>query len=926
MEVVTVTGSNIPNAAEAMAVPVAVLTPDQIQNSGVETNVLDLLRKISPSINGIGGENATLATTNTFGGAIVQIHNLPTLVLINGQRMAYDGADAAGGQEFVDLNAIPVSAIERIEVLSDGSSAIYGSDAVGGVINVILKKDFNGWDISTHYGISDNTGHYTERSASLTGGVSDGKTSITISVEYNQHDPILESTRNYTNPFYGTTYIPGLVEVFGLSPTSTYDEAFQLTPGHNAPPGGGSYSMAQLVAMGYYTDLGSFNSPGVVAKVQSELNLAQHETLSGSLKRQAATFDFDHKIYQDKLDVFGDLLYAHVVTQTELNAQPLFPYISDLNSDLGVYGVTPPAPGTEYVPVTAPTNPLSQASLDQGYSDGSNGFGVLVHNRFIPYPRIFNNDSDSLRIEGGLKGQINEDWSWQAVADISRIDLHYTNADLLDTNNLIAAFANGTVNPFAITQTPTSLNGVVGTGFVNFISTLNNFDATVNGSLFELPAGKVQVAVGGEFQREGLSAVPDNNSANGLWIDSPTILPFDANRQIESLYAEVEVPIVSKAQGVPGIYSLATDVAGRYDFYKKIGTSTVPKIDLKYQPFDDELTLRGSAGRSFIAPTLYDLYGPVTTGSSNTITYTGANGVSYSQVQFQGVTGSNPKLQPSKASTWSVGFVYSPKAVSNLTVTSDFYEVVEHGTVGQVNQGTVVQSVENLGAGSPYAKDVHFGSATGPSPSTNTPGQISSKPFATVFLVTPDLNLGAVAAKFYDTSIDYVVKTDSFGKFDFGVTGTVYDSYMIQAIPSENYYQYAGSVSTNGAIVVGVGGTIPRWKTYSSIEWSLHGFDAVVGQTFIPEVVDIGTGGSSQNAPLHVPSYDQYDFALGYDFGRAKVGGQFLQGLSIRVGVDNAFNYMPPVAPYGLQESLADIGSYNGAVGRLWYADLEYKF
>ncbi len=716
------------------------------------------------------------------------------------------------------------------------------------------------------------------------------------------------------------------MEVFGLSPTSTYDEAFQLTPGHNAPPGGGTYTMAQLVAMGIYTDLGSFNSPGVVAKVQSELNLAQHETLADSLKRQAATFDFDHKIYEDKLHFYGDLLYSHVVTQSELNAQPLFPYISDTNSDLGVYGVTPPAPGTEYVPITAPTNPLSQASLDQGYTDGSGGDGVLVHNRFIPYPRIFNNDTDNLRVEGGFKGQINEDWSWQAVADISRIDLHYTNPDLLDTNNLIAAFADGTINPFAITQAPGALDGIVGTGFVNFISTLNNFDATVNGALFELPAGKVDVAVGGEFMREGLTAVPDNNTANGLWIDSPTILPFDANRQVDSLYGEVEVPIVANAQGVPGIYSLAVDYASATTTTRTSARPRCRRSTSNTSRLTIELTLRGSAGKSFIAPTLYDLYGPVTTGSSNVISYTGANGVSYTEVQFQGVTGSNAALQPSKATTWSVGFVYSPKAIKNLTLTSDFYEIVEHGAVGEVNQGTVVQSVEDLGAASPYAKDVHFGSATGPTPSTDTPGQISSKPLATVYLVTPDLNLGAEAAKFFDTSLDYVIKTDSFGKFDLGVSATIYNSFLIQEIPSENYYQYAGTVSTNGAIVVGVGGTIPRWKTYTSMEWSLHGFDAVVGQTFIPEVYDIGTGGSSQSAPLHVPSYDQYDFALGYDFGRAKVGGQFLQGLSIRIGVNNAFDYMPPVAPYDLQESLADVGSYNGAVGRLWFADLEYKF
>ena len=261
--------------------------------------------------------------------------------------MAYDPADASSAtSEFVDLNMIPVAAIERIEVISGGASAIYGSDAVGGVVNLILKKDYNGWQINTHYGVSDNNGHYAERIGSIVGGVSNGKTSLTVSAEYSQTDPIYFSQRNYTNPYYATIYYPGILEI--INAATGNDEFYKLTGGHSAPPGGGKYSIDQLVSMGYYTDLGNATNPATLLGIQQGFNLANEQTLQQSNKRQSATVDFEHKIFGDKLVAFGDILYSHTVTRSELNAQPDFPYISTPNADLIDTGQTPPPAGTEY--------------------------------------------------------------------------------------------------------------------------------------------------------------------------------------------------------------------------------------------------------------------------------------------------------------------------------------------------------------------------------------------------------------------------------------------------------------------------------------------------------------------------------------------------------------------------------------------------
>ncbi len=924
MESFVVTGSNIQNAGEALSIPVAVISPGDIQNSGVDTNVLDVLRKISPSISGLGGENATTSTGATNGGSQVSLHNLPTLVLINGRRMAYNPVDGSDGNEFVDLNTIPLAAISRIEVLSDGSSAIYGADAVGGVINIILKKDFNGWEANTHYGFSDLPGHYKERTASLTGGVSNGTTSITASVEYTHSDPIFQDQRPETNPFYATTYVPGILEIYGL--TTSYDEAFQLAPGVKAPPGGGTYTIQQLVAMGVYKDLGSFNNQSVITSVQQILNLAAKQYLIQSTKRQSATVNVSHKIYGDSLEAFGYVLYSHVNTESGLNAQPLFPIISTQNTDLGNFGSYPPPASTELVPVDAPTNPLSQASLDQGFSDGSGGYSALVHNRFVQNPRLFQNDDVSFTGVAGLRGNIDADWSWEAAANFNRYVDNYTNPGVLDTTNLIAAFASGQINPFALSQAPGALNGVVGSAFVNYVSTNNTFDALLRGALFSLPAGKVKFAAGIEYSRQNLTAIPDLNTAANLWVDSPTILPFNANRTITSYYAEVEIPLVDKGHPLPGVYAADLGAAGRFDSYSgNVGSSKVPKVDLKYQPFSDELTLRASAGKSFIAPPLYQIYGPTTQGSSSELTYTGANGTTYTNVQMQSVTGSNPNLKPSKASTWEVGFTYTPKEVANLSVSFDYFDTTQHQIVGTVDETTIVQSVENLGAASPFAALVRFGSPSGPGPNGNTPGQISSKPLASTYILDFVVNLSSLAIKGYDTAITYIVPTSRFGRFEFDEALTVYDSYMIQVLPSQNYYQHAGHVDQVAASALDEGGTTPRYRSYTSLKWRYRGFDALAAFTFVPTVTDIGSGGANEAAPLPVASYSQWDFAVSYDLSSAHLS-HWTDGLTVRLGVNNAFNRVPPKAPYQLENTRSDISEYDGGIGRMFFADVSYKF
>jgi iron complex outermembrane receptor protein len=921
LEKFVVTGSNIPMAADALSVPVLTVGQTTMKDSGVAADTLDLLRKVAPNISGVGQENAQIGTSTNFGGASVTIKELPTLVLVDGRRVANDPAEATGGTQFVDLNMIPPAAIERIEVLEDGASAIYGSDAIGGVINIILKKNYNGWESGAHYGFSTESGRYEERSGYIMGGVSNDVTSITISAEYAQHNNLFLAARPYTNPIYGTYTSAGVLEVYDN--LSGNDNFYQLAPGVNAPPGGGNSTIDQLVANGTYI-------PKTADQIFQKFNLASGETMLGSLKRYSAMVNFDHKIFGSSLEGFGNILFSNVKTASQLNAQPLVPFVQDAWTDINVEGFSssPPPPGVTYIPNTAPSNPFSQAFLDQNQSvAGPGGVGsgeeILARERITASPRLFQNNSTLYRVVGGLKGDLTEDIHWEAAANINRYELAYTNPGLFDTNALLTALADGQINPFAVNQAPGALTGVVGTAFVNMISTLNQFDFKIDGNVFDLPAGKLGFAVGTAYVRENLAATPDINSlpnstgTTAGWSNATTFKDFSANRDVWSVYGEVNVPITDARMNIPGAYAVDVDGAVRHDAYSgAVGATTVPEVNFSYEPLDDQLKFRLSAGKSFIAPQLYSLYGPISAGSTVALNYTTINGVQKTNVQFNGSSGSNPNLAPETANSWATGFTYTPKFAPGLSIAIDYSQIGEKGLIGTVPAATIIQSVESDGTASPYAGDVHFNTNNG-APVTGT-GQISSHSTQQVYVNTTLLNLGGQDVNSADISIDYKWKSATVGRFDLTSTWTYYEKYTIQEVPSEPFFEYIGSATQ-------INGTTPRWRTYTTLDWKNFGFDAFVGVTFVDSVTDHGTGGDALSGFENVGTFTAFDFGATYDFGHLHLS-KWSDGLSVSVGINNAFDRQPPLAGAAFPDTNADVGTYDGAIGRMFYVEAKYTF
>src|SRR5688500_5938859 len=195
LDQVVVTGTLIPIAAGATAIPVTVLGSPEIEQTGVNTDLIDVLRKTQPAFYGSNNLGSDVANTNsgdTNGGSGVSLRNRSTLVLINGRRAAISPVLASGGKSFVDVSMIPLSAIDRVESLSAGASATYGSDAVSGVVNIIMKTNYTGAEVGGSYGFSTNDERWANRSYFAVAGASAGNTSITVTTEWKKSDPLIQ--------------------------------------------------------------------------------------------------------------------------------------------------------------------------------------------------------------------------------------------------------------------------------------------------------------------------------------------------------------------------------------------------------------------------------------------------------------------------------------------------------------------------------------------------------------------------------------------------------------------------------------------------------------------------------------------------------------------------------------------------------------
>lgn len=946
-----VTGSNIPTAADAVAVPVTIIGQTDIEQSGLNTNLMEVLQKRVPSFAGsgnLGVTNGNTGANNTYGGSQISLRSLSTLVLLDGRRVPDNGASARGSRAFVDVNQFPLAAIQTVEVLTDGASAIYGSDAVGGVVNVKLRHDFNGLEFGGRYAFSNRQGDYNERSGYVVAGIKGERVSVTVSFSRSQLTPLFQSDRPFSNPQIGkTALISGAV-----SPTSaTFPTAFlrsDLTSPSKAVPTGPSATAADLsalVAAGVYQ--ASSTTP-----IANTYDLAPSVTLTIQSRKQAATVAGTAKLVPDRLEFFVEAINS----------------VSDSFSQLAALGVN------ATVPVNSPYNPTRSS--------------IYTAFRYTPNARQFNNSGELTRLVTGLRGKLGDRFQWEAAYNQNVNELNTGLSGMVYGPNLQLALAGGfdangnavaggkyakvfkdygapagltTLAQYqaAITPTnsvlqpaldvfarptgvdPASLANIYGTTALRFKAPLDQFDARISGSLYELPAGPLGAAVGVDYRSERLNGLPDTNSFSTgptaqRWTGATYFDPFSRSRRIDGAFAEVRVPVTGERQRLTGLRLLEVSAAYRYENYSDAGASRVPKYGLRWRPFNEELTLRGTYSEAFAAPSLFALFGPTTQGFTSTSVIPSVFGV---PGQAQARTGSNAELKPSTAKTNSYGLVYSPKAIKGLTLGLDYLAVDQVALVGSAGSAEILRSVNELGANSPYAAQVALGnwpinpdSSLPAATRITAPGQLAGLLKAgvspqTIFVTDSRINIAGQKVRALDVNAAYAFPATPLGKFNLSATGTYFLHYQFRALPSQPYYEYAGLVTNGGT---GSQGSLPSMKWFTNLAWSKDSWSANLSNTYLDSLTDLGAGGitfatSTTLTRVPVPSYSVWDASVSHVFRNLTLGSRRF-ALKVTFGVNNLADKMPPPAPQAFGgDAGVDLSTYN-PIGRLWYTSVGLKF
>jgi iron complex outermembrane recepter protein len=638
IEEIIVTGSRLPPTAAVVAQPVNTYTREDLERSGQTTvgGFLNTLPEIGVSI----GENGI----QTFRGATtVQLHGLPigsTLVLLNGRRLEASGSQ--GGQ-FFDLNNIPASAIERIDVLLAGSSAIYGSDAIAGVVNIILRSDFDGLEADLGGGKADDI---NEGSASIAWGTRTERGEVSIIGSYlargelEGFDRALTATDDKT-PFGGND---------NQLPICNPGTVFSLTgsPLPGAPPGSSATTAAvSPTASGNPRQTGFQGTYGAI----NYCNVGGYSSLIPSTRR-GSIFGSGHYSLSTSVELFGELMFSHV--------------------EQLAYGSPPFAfavPGYSQYTVS-PNNP---------YNPFGTGVGIgYLFSSVGRQPTTL--ATQFLRPVLGLRGALPDDWHWEVSISDSQDRSSSTIEDSINPTALQDALNSSNLatalNVFVpgAPGSPQAVAAVLETQLSHYNSRTDTLNGFVRGPIAQLPSGKIELVVGAEYDRDSLS--PSDSFGDELPGSNYT-------RRRSAVFGEMRVPLLAGTSDSQSWEEVSLSVAGRYDRYSDFGSSTTPQVGLELRPIPD-LLIRSTYGKAFQAPTLISLYQP--TQSFASLVTDPRDG------QLHGVTlttGGNPQLLPETGRSFTAGFVYSRATLPNLTLTGTYWHIRENENIQTLPADTI---------------------------------------------------------------------------------------------------------------------------------------------------------------------------------------------------------------------------------------------
>jgi len=893
LEAYTVTGSNIPRLEQENVLPISTFSSLDLENIGAPT-MAEVLEALPYSQNININEGETGANGARGDVASVNLRNLGagnTLVLLNGRRMSAHGVTPGTPPvSFVNLSSIPVSAIDQIEVLRDGASAIYGSDAIGGVINTRLKSTYTGFDLSTR--LSNGDPSRKEISVEVGGGkiFNGGKTSLSLFISYFDRDPLYALQRSYSAMSDNRLIAPepwaSLSTLNRSSSSSPYGRFTAVDDAGNSVGVSGVTPTSGSTRGRFYVDpvtgaIKSSTGPSANYDFQNEGQLIPQTT------RYNLYSTLNHQI-SDQLSFFGELSY----------------YTAD---SLMQSGTTPISSGTDGVIIskTGYYNPVGTRFYGPGTANPTGTpRNVLIRN-YRPVElgaRTFNTSNKSVRLVGGFKGTVFDNWNYETAALYMRGTSYLDSQNAMSQSKLEAALALPTsdaMNPFGgpNVNSQATIDKFRITAWDEGVGTLSILDAKANGVLYELPGGDVATAFGVEFRKEEMQ---QRNDAYGLADDiiaQSEQIDIDASRDVYAGYAEVLVPIVGKQNSMPGVYRMEFRVAGRYEDFGK-ESALKPGLGFSWA-FTDWLMLRASYNEGFRAAAVTELYQPQR-GRRNflfddaRIPEEDASDTISKLV----ITGGNPNLKPEESKAHNLGLVVDVKPVKGLSFGVDIYNIKQANRIDNPDPQAELNLDARLWAQSKGSNSRVIREAQTPSDVTqNIPGKLIS-------VQGTYQNLASREVGGVDAVLMYRVPTTSLGRF---------------TLRSEaSYTSKLESVDADGNISRLIRQTAsPRTKGTGSLSWAKNNWSAATVVKYVSDYED-ASNYDIAGQPWIIEAWTTVNVNLGYRF---KTG--MLKGTRLRVGANNVFDKDPPLV---VSTSDAFDASYADARGRMVWVQADYKF
>lgn len=669
---VTVTGSQIKGVDLVNAQPLKVISADDIKKSNAST-LSELLKDLGVFRGGEGSFNTStsgaLSTSTPAGMAAATLRGLgasSTLTLVNGRRIAASSF-AAGNVNFVDVNGIPLAAIERIEVLATGASATYGADAVAGVVNYILKNDYDGAEVTLSYADSPQSTDESKKGISVTFGRSTASSNVLATLDYFNRDDFKYSDRDQTSstffPIFGAGIYPS---IYWRDSTSGFAEVDPACPDD------------QVFFDPEFGDASCAFDPNPYFDVFAPL-----ETLSSSISIT--------KDVTETTQFFADILYS--TRESSASSTP--------NQFRGIDDSTRSAFVSTDNPGFLATPSSFQSFIDSGASD------FRIRGRFLA-PRKIGIETDSYHISGGLRGFVDL-WDWETALTYSKNEsTQKALAGIYNRFSFNAALLGELCADGSTNCTP----GIDGLWFNPFSGQVGNqqalevmeeevtrtgksevigVDFKISGDVGDIAGNTVSTAFGAEFRNEKISDDPSElavaSEANNY---IPDVLGFGssrvtAERDQYALFAEAFVPLTD---------SFSMQVAGRYDHYDNFGGDFNPKVGFKWNA-SDSLVLRGTWATSFRAPSLSQAGVELRTTSftANCIQEIQVFCANQADVGGFSLEIGNPNLMPETSESISYGFVWS--ATDDITITADAW-VFEHEDIIDVDaEGLIARALSN---------------------------------------------------------------------------------------------------------------------------------------------------------------------------------------------------------------------------------------